>query len=207
MLLIGFVVLGLATIINGHGYMQDPPARNSMWRFGFNNPPNYNDNQQYCGGKDVMKGLGGKCGVCGDRYGSPNPRHADGGIYANGIIVKTYKKEQIIDIKVLLTASHKGTFEFRVGDFSNSKTEGDSIGKLKGQLMELVSGGTQFKVLKYGKQLLDVHLKLPSNLTCKRCVIQWWYRGGNSWGCGQTGCGLGKGTQEHFVNCADVSIE
>lgn len=28
----------------------DPPARNAMWRFGFPNPVNYNDNELYCGG-------------------------------------------------------------------------------------------------------------------------------------------------------------
>lgn len=36
--------------INGHGRLMDPPARNSMWRFGFPNPVNYNDNELYCGG-------------------------------------------------------------------------------------------------------------------------------------------------------------
>lgn len=33
-----------------HGRLMDPPARNSMWRFGFPNPVNYNDNELYCGG-------------------------------------------------------------------------------------------------------------------------------------------------------------
>jgi hypothetical protein len=28
----------------------DPPARNSMWRFGFATPVDYNDNELYCGG-------------------------------------------------------------------------------------------------------------------------------------------------------------
>lgn len=28
----------------------DPPARNAMWRFGFPNPVNYNDNELFCGG-------------------------------------------------------------------------------------------------------------------------------------------------------------
>jgi len=28
----------------------DPPARNAMWRLGFPNPVNYNDNEVYCGG-------------------------------------------------------------------------------------------------------------------------------------------------------------
>ena len=35
--------------------------------------------------------------------------------------------------------SHVGHFEFRIGAFDNRRTEGDSVGKLKGHLMELVS--------------------------------------------------------------------
>lgn len=35
----------------------DPPARNAMWRFGFPNPVNYNDNELFCGG------YAGKCVV------------------------------------------------------------------------------------------------------------------------------------------------
>jgi len=56
-------------------------------------------------------------------------------------------------------------------------------------------------VKKYGRQKLNIELKLPAGLTCK------WYRGGNNWGCDKNGCGKGHGTQEHFVNCADVSIQ
>lgn len=36
--------------VNGHGRLMDPPARNSMWRFGYPNPVNYNDNELFCGG-------------------------------------------------------------------------------------------------------------------------------------------------------------
>lgn len=36
--------------VNGHGRLMDPPARNCMWRFGYPNPVNYNDNELYCGG-------------------------------------------------------------------------------------------------------------------------------------------------------------
>lgn len=36
--------------MSGHGRLMDPPARNSMWRFGFPNPVNYNDNELFCGG-------------------------------------------------------------------------------------------------------------------------------------------------------------
>ena len=30
--------------------MMDPPSRNAMWRLGFSNPINYNDNEVFCGG-------------------------------------------------------------------------------------------------------------------------------------------------------------
>lgn len=37
-------------------------------------------------------------------------------------------------------------------------------------------------------------------------INQWRYTAGNGWGCDDTGCGLGKGPQEEFHNCADVQI-
>jgi hypothetical protein len=30
--------------VKSHGRLMEPPARNAMWRFGFPNPVNYNDN-------------------------------------------------------------------------------------------------------------------------------------------------------------------
>ena len=54
---------------------------------------------------------------------------------------------------------------------------------------------------------LTIPLKLPDGLKCKRCVLQWWYRAGNNWGCDREGCGLGYGNQETYANCADVSID
>lgn len=40
--------------VAGHGMMRDPPARASMWRFGFNTPINYDDNGLNCGGRAVI---------------------------------------------------------------------------------------------------------------------------------------------------------
>jgi len=37
-------------VIHGHGRLMDPPSRNAMWRFGYPNPVNYNDNELFCGG-------------------------------------------------------------------------------------------------------------------------------------------------------------
>lgn len=36
--------------VDCHGRLMEPPARNSMWRFGYPNPVDYNDNELYCGG-------------------------------------------------------------------------------------------------------------------------------------------------------------
>lgn len=42
------------SVISGHGYMVSPPARNSMWRFGYPNPVNYNDRSLFCGGNVIF---------------------------------------------------------------------------------------------------------------------------------------------------------
>jgi hypothetical protein len=36
--------------IESHGRLNEPASRNSAWRFGYNTPPNYNDNELNCGG-------------------------------------------------------------------------------------------------------------------------------------------------------------
>ena len=74
------LVCSLFMTIYGHGYLKVPAARNCMWRFGFRNPKNYNDNELYCGGRILMwRQNGGKCGVCGDPYHVKNQPHMDGG--------------------------------------------------------------------------------------------------------------------------------
>ncbi|XP_030761831.1 uncharacterized protein LOC115886703 isoform X2 [Sitophilus oryzae] len=80
-------------LVRGHGRLMDPPARNSMWRFGFPNPVNYNDNELYCGGYSVQwEQNGGKCGICGDAYHLEEPRpHEAGGLYAKGIVARHYR--------------------------------------------------------------------------------------------------------------------
>lgn len=44
------VMLCPLLLVCGHGRLMDPPARNAMWRFGYPNPVNYNDNELFCGG-------------------------------------------------------------------------------------------------------------------------------------------------------------
>ena len=62
----------------------------------------------------------------------------DGGKFANNIIVESYKSGQTITVEVLLTASHKGYFEFRIGKYDNTTIKGDRFGKLIGTLLSQV---------------------------------------------------------------------
>ena len=56
----------------------------------------------------------GKCGVCGDAADLEIRDHEPGGIYAKGIIGKTYTEGQEITITIDITANHMGYFEFRL---------------------------------------------------------------------------------------------
>ena len=47
------LLLAFVPAATGHGRLIDPPSRSSMWRYGFKNPRNYDDNALYCGGTHV----------------------------------------------------------------------------------------------------------------------------------------------------------
>jgi hypothetical protein len=47
------VVCSLPSAILAHGRLIMPPARSSMWRYGFPTPENYNDTGLNCGGQTV----------------------------------------------------------------------------------------------------------------------------------------------------------
>merc|ERR1712002_1216250 len=104
------VVAALIAGCSGHARLRKPPSRASQWREGFDNPPDYNDNQGFCGGKmHQNQEMGGKCGICGDPFDGPWPHEAPGGMYANGIIVDTYQQGSWIDVHVEITTNHLGT--------------------------------------------------------------------------------------------------
>ncbi|XP_071109881.1 uncharacterized protein [Haliotis cracherodii] len=100
-------LLLLPSMVGGHGRLLEPPSRASMWRLGFNAPPNYNDNQLYCGGyQRQWEQNKGKCGVCGDPWDGVRENEA-GGKYAKGIIVRKYNQGETIQIDIDLTANHR----------------------------------------------------------------------------------------------------
>nr|XP_053647621.1 uncharacterized protein LOC128699121 [Cherax quadricarinatus] len=198
--------------VYGHGRLMDPPARNSMWRFGYPNPVNYNDNELYCGGYVVHYNKnGGRCGVCGDNYQEKTPRsHENRGIFGNGINTKNYVSGQVINIEAELTTNHKGRMEVRLCPHNDPSTA--ITQECFDQYPLPLEGTSDFRFIipedspKAG--VFTWKVKLPDGVTCSACVIQWTYFAGNTWGFDNaTGeAAQGKGPQETFINCADVYI-
>jgi len=67
----GILIILNSSQVQGHGRLLEPPNRSSLWRFAkyqdLDPPvsPNYDDDQNYCGGLGNMVNSGGKCGPCG----------------------------------------------------------------------------------------------------------------------------------------------
>ena len=96
--------------------MIQPPSRASAWRYDFDTPADYNDNQGFCGGFDYQHNTAdGRCGICGDPwFADPREHEAPGGRFATGTIVAGYHSGETITVKIDLTANHKGFIEFRL---------------------------------------------------------------------------------------------
>lgn len=183
-----------------------------MWRFGFGNPINYNDNEVFCGGFGVQYDKnGGKCGVCGDNYVDKQPReHENGGKYGNSIISRRYVVGQKMDVELDLTTNHYGWFEFKLCPV-NSKTKIATQECMDKYPLKVVGGsdGTKYYIPKETdkKAILKYQVYLPPGVTCQQCVVQWTYKSGNTWGdCGNGTSAVGCGDQEMFRNCADIQI-
>ncbi|EFA12117.2 hypothetical protein TcasGA2_TC002263 [Tribolium castaneum] len=206
-----FILLHLYNFVRGHGRLMDPPARNSMWRFGFPNPVNYNDNELFCGGYAVQwEQNNGKCGLCGDPHHVKEPRpHEAGGLYAKGIISRHYSVGQEIDIEVELTANHYGRFEIFLcpNNNPNQVATQDCFDRYP-----LYLSGTRnfvYNIPEDGKKkaIFRYKVQLPPYVTCTQCVLQWSYYTGNQWGTCPNGTeAQGCGKSETFRNCADVAI-
>ncbi|XP_067013072.1 uncharacterized protein [Anabrus simplex] len=197
--------------VEGHARLMDPPARNSMWRLGFPNPVDYDDNELFCGGYAVQHQQNqGRCGLCGDPWNEREPRkHEAGGMYGKGIIGRRYAVGQDIAVEVDLTANHQGHFEAYICPNNNPKYEATQ--SCLDRFPLYVSGTSDVRYVipadTEKKAILRYTVRLPPYLTCTQCVIQWSYFTGNMWGICPNGTGAnGCGTPEVFRNCADVSV-
>ncbi|XP_059147507.1 uncharacterized protein LOC131935160 [Physella acuta] len=208
-LVMTFVVWLLAHKVQGHGRLLEPPSRASMWRMGFNTPPNYDDNQLFCGGVKVQyEDNGGKCGVCGDPWQGPL-EHEPGGKYATGTIVRKYNVNDVMLVVVEITANHRGYVEFRLcpSDDPMAKITQDCLDKY---VLKNTTGASRFAVPEgdyLTRLFINVTLRIPTGLRCRACMIQWKYNAGNSWGTFPNGTScVGCGNQEQFYGCSDIAI-
>ncbi|XP_072945000.1 uncharacterized protein [Epargyreus clarus] len=199
-------VLSIAAVVvsvAGHGRVLEPPGRASMWRMGFSTPPNYDDDGLNCGGFHHQYAVnGGKCGICGDPFDMPEPRaHEIGGTYGSGEIVAHYDQGQVITVTVELSAYHKGYWEFRI--CKDPKRNDQEC--FEEYILELEDGGTKY--YPWQDDTYTMKYRLPADLVCEHCVLQWRYTAGNNWGhCRDGSEGLGCGNQENFGACSDISI-
>ncbi|CAC5399938.1 unnamed protein product [Mytilus coruscus] len=186
--------------------MIEPPMRSSMWRYGFKTPKNYNDNELNCGGFAKMMDDGGRCGPCGDPWISPRNNEA-GGKYATGTIARHYATGQIINVTVELTSNHKGYYEFRLCP-NNNPSKAVTQECLNRNVLNIMGHGKRYVIDSPDSNLfMEFQLSLPPGLSCSQCVLQWKWRAAQNKGSnGQGGECFGCGPQEHFINCADVSI-
>ncbi|CAH2008268.1 unnamed protein product [Acanthoscelides obtectus] len=204
-------LLNLKRLVDGHGRLMDPPARNSMWRFGFPNPVNYNDNELFCGGYSVQwEQNEGKCGLCGDPHHEAEPRsHEAGGTYAKGIISRHYVVGQVVDIEIELTANHYGRFEVLLCPNNNPSQEASQECFNRYPLYIRGTRDLAYQIPEDGKKkaVFRYQVQLPPYVTCTQCVLQWTYFTGNQWGMCPNGTqAQGCGKSETFRNCADVAI-
>ncbi|KAK3094589.1 hypothetical protein FSP39_003699 [Pinctada imbricata] len=205
--LVGGVISFLCRGVASHGRLIEPPGRSTMWRYGFDTPVNYNDNQLFCGGKSHQYNVnGGKCGVCGDPYDGARENEA-GGKYATGTISRCYNNTPSpLVVRVHITANHLGYFEFRLCPHDNTSTPVEQE-CLDQHLLKLYGSEDTRYHIGSDVRVYEVQLYIPENITCRQCVLQWKYNTGNSWGCDGNGeCGMGLGQQEQFYGCADISI-
>lgn len=185
--------------ISGHGYLYQPVARSSAWRkWPSMFKAYYSDMSLFCGGKWKQHGEnGGKCGICGEDASLQPKLFEKGGSYYQNYVYAKYPVGGIIDASVKLTANHKGNFQFRVCNIDG--WQGDATEEcLDKTVLADLNGNKEIPIrTEDGTGMMNFKLQLPSDLSCTRCVFQWKYTAGNSWG---------NGDQEEFRGCSDIQV-
>ena len=182
-----FWLLFVLPLVSGHGYMCEPPARNSAWNCGKPDAPiNYDLMALNAGGVGEMyPNYPEKCPQlyrsCGDAL-SGQPEHSAGGKYDIGPL-RSYKKGETIPISIVITAHHQGHFLLQL---CPTYPEVESC-------FSLIH---QFSIQDKFERAYNYTVQLPP-IACERCILRWIYVTNNSPGL----------APELFLNCADISIQ
>ena len=104
-----------------------------------------------------------------------------GGKYATGTIGRYFPAGATeISASVLVSAYHKGYYEFRLCAH-NSATRRVNQGCLNQNLLYIVEGNSQgdsYKFYPQGVGTENVTLRIPPDMTCTQCILQLRYRTG-----------------------------
>ncbi|XP_063432002.1 uncharacterized protein LOC134714575 [Mytilus trossulus] len=197
-------------VSKGHGMMIEPAMRSSLWRFNYPGAePNYNDNGVNCGGfTNQHERQNGRCGVCGDPFQGPRNNEA-GGKYGKGIIARTYKSGQYIKVVSDITANHGGYIELRLCPHDSPRVPVTQQ-CLNQYILQIKGDGNRHYLTTNQKSDFKIRhtVKLPDFVTCRQCVLQWYWKAGQHSGINpmtRKEC-KGCGKQEQFINCADIAI-
>ncbi|XP_033725809.1 mucin-3A-like [Pecten maximus] len=208
-------VLVFQTILHlstGRGKMVEPPQRSSLWRHEewYGKPmvaTNTDDGGLNCGGYWKLHEVNHhRCGLCGDAFDNKDRPNEAGGRFSQGYIARTYyhDKNKLIDVTVDIKANIGGYFEFRLcpNNDIHKKITQECLDK-----NHLVINGYGYRFYVERDSVYDLQLKIPEDLTCTQCVLQWKWKGSHYWGmCDDGYGGIGCGDQEEYYNCADIAI-
>ena len=176
-------------------------------------------------------------GMCGDsktdieKYNNPNQNYP---------ILNTFLKGTDIDIEIIVTAHHMGHFEFYICDmFEKNVVTQECLFQnrlnrvhIEGEISPVDENYPYryylesrdemiFQTDGYPGYVAKMKYKLPNDLTCEHCVLQWWYYTANSciyegyneytgmtnWYNKNLGMCTNPGLYpEEFWNCADIRI-
>lgn len=200
-----------------HGFLKTPVSRNYRAHL---------DGQEY----DHMS-LGSRdpnMPICGrSKYNTPRP------------VTDTFTQGDVIDVEVTITAPHLGRFELRVCDQASPTMQCFEAHNLvradpvhpggKYWYYESAGDGSNWGDQAYGRGTFGLKFKLPEDVTCEHCTLQWFWWTGND--CAPTPCELdprymgpdascgadyshgntcsspwSASGSEFFINCADVAI-
>eukprot|EP00172_Hildenbrandia_rubra_P002419 Plantae.Rhodophyta-Hildenbrandia_rubra.ctg3259.p1 GENE.Plantae.Rhodophyta-Hildenbrandia_rubra.ctg3259~~Plantae.Rhodophyta-Hildenbrandia_rubra.ctg3259.p1 ORF type:complete len:490 (-),score=65.65 Plantae.Rhodophyta-Hildenbrandia_rubra.ctg3259:1546-2952(-) len=203
-------------------------------------------------------------GLCGDPLKGPEDHKKGGKFYNDGKVVEMYEAGATIDLEIAINAHHNGYMEMFVCDLDACETDdieqecfkGGHCQKLLRAPNDLCDDGDNEgcgpidsvypgrwylpcrsgeKWQFFGGVKGTMRFKLPEGLTCKKCVLQWYWATGNScnprgmepyftgedkpnWGScsgdggsiGGVSLGLGEcgggSSPEEFWGCSDISI-
>ena len=156
-----------------------PASRASMWRHGYANPADYDDNGRNCGGFHAQWELNaGRCGLCGDNWSDAVREHETPNKYGNEIITGMYQPNEEIEVLVEVTANHEGYFTFRL--CAAEPGQDPSQDCLDQSVLLVMPEMTDRYVLPSTKPgVYSTHVRLP-DIECERCVLQWTYTAGNT---------------------------